>query len=120
STLSTANRRCVQRGHGREPACRSGMPSLHQFVEFMLQGAGYRASLTVADDTKVNFAQRNHFRRRAAHKNFVGDIELIARDGFFNYGVAQIARQCDQTVASNALENPGSRGSADDLVADGK
>jgi hypothetical protein len=54
------------------------VPAAHYFVELLLQGAGYGTSLAIADDAEIYFAQGNDFRRRAAHKNFVGNIKLIA------------------------------------------
>ena len=63
------------------------MAAVHQFVEFVLQGAGYGSGLAVADGAEINFAQRDHFGGRAADKNFVGDIELVARDRLLDNGI---------------------------------
>src|SRR4029077_216447 len=104
-------------GHGPQPLRRPRVPAAHQFVELLLQGAGYGTSLAIADDAKINFAQTNDFRRRAAHKDFVGDIKLIAREGFLDHGVAKTPSQCDQAVASDAFQNPRPRRGVDNLIS---
>src|SRR5439155_18492033 len=38
--------------------------------------------LTVANRAEINFAQGDHFGRRAADENFVRKVELIPRDRF--------------------------------------
>src|ERR1700691_2566525 len=93
------------------------MSSGYQRMKFFLHGAGYRTGLAVADDAKIDFAQGNNFCCRTADKNLVGDIELIARDGLLDYGIAQIPRQGDEAVASYSFQNAGARRGVDDLVA---
>ena len=93
------------------------MSSGYQCMKFFLHGAGYRTGLAVADDAKINFAQANDFCCRAADKNLVGDVKLIAGDGLLDHGIAQVPRQCDEAVASYSFQNAGARRGVDDLVA---
>jgi hypothetical protein len=44
---------------------------------------GDGAARAAADLDAVEFADGRDFSRRAGEKGFVGDIDLIARDGFF-------------------------------------
>src|ERR1019366_8140416 len=116
-SLLTSHRRRIQLRPRPQPLRRARVLSAHYFVELLLQSAGYRTSLAVADDAEINFAQRHDFRRRTAHKHFVGNIKLIARDGLFHHGVARIPSQRDHGVASDALENPCPRRGIDDFIS---
>src|ERR1700692_1574932 len=106
--------------YGRQPLRRFRVPSCNQFVELLLQGAGYRPSLASSNEAEINLAQRNDLCRRAADKNFVGDIELIAGYRFFYDRVTEIASQYDQAVARDALENSGARRGDNNVVANNK
>ncbi len=81
------------------------MASAGELVEFSLQCASNRAGLSVADGAEVDLAQANHFGGGAADENFIRNIELVARNRLFDYGVPEISCQREQTVARDALKN---------------
>ena len=76
-------------------------------LEGLLQRARDRPHLARADDAKVNLAQGDDFGGGAAHKHFVRDVQLVARDGLLDHVIAQVAGERDERVARDAFENVG-------------
>src|SRR6476620_10691203 len=96
------------------------MASAGELVEFSLQCASNRAGLSVADGAEIDLAQANHFGGSAADENLIRNIELVARNSLFDYGVPEIACQREQTIASNALKNRRATGGVDHVVPNHK
>ena len=61
---------------------------------YLLDRARDGPGLPIADLPKVYFTQADTLGRGAAHKDFVRDIKLVARDGLFDNFISQIV--CDQ------------------------
>ena len=86
------------------------MSAAGQFVKGFLKLPCYRAGLTTANGTEVNLAQPDDLGRRSADKNFVGNVKLVSRNRFLDNGVSHVSSNGDQTVARDALEDGGRRG----------
>ena len=74
---------------------RSAHDAAGELVELGLQSASDGARLSAADGAEVDFPQSNHFGGGATDEYLVGDIELVARNLFFDDGVTQVLRECD-------------------------
>ena len=77
---------------------------MHELVKLRLERRRDRTRFPSADRSKINFTQSNHLGCRSANKHLICDIQLVARNGFFNNGVAQIRSQGDKGVACDAFQ----------------
>ena len=66
-----------------------------------------------ADLAEVDLAERDALGRRAAHEDLVRGVELVARDGPLDDGNPEVARERDERVARDALQDR-RRGRRDD------
>src|SRR6266568_7328864 len=94
------------------------MPPTRRLLECILQGTRDWARLTVANRAEINFAQGDHFGRRAADENFVRNVELIPRDRFLEDRITKVPSECNQAVARDAFQNRRFRYGIDHLIAD--
>src|SRR6185437_15701165 len=81
--------------------------SVEQPEEEILDPAGHRTALTFADLLAVHRTYRRDLGGGAAHEDFVGEVEVFARQVAFDHGDAVVARQRNDRIAGNAVQKRG-------------
>jgi len=72
--------------------------------EFVLDAFGDGAAGAVADDEAIDRADGRDFDGSAAEKQFICDVEHLARNDLFDDGNFELAAQSHHRVASDAGE----------------
>jgi len=107
------NARLIEGGNMSKPFCASRMLPADELVEFLLHGLGDWTGFPSPDFSEIDLAQSNDFGRGSAYEYLIRDVQLIARNRFFDHAIPKVGSNNHQAVARDSLKNAGSRSRVD-------
>src|SRR6201996_3911018 len=88
----------------RQPVIAIRRKAVHYIEEGLVQRAGDRTHLAVADQDAIDRAQMRYFRSGAGKEGLIADVKQLAGKGLFDYGNTKLACQDEDRVARDAVQ----------------